>query len=576
MIQALRMFFSAEGTRPWVVVACLMAAGVAEGFGIATMLPLLTMAQGQGSGTGPLGALFEPLVRDLSYEAGLGVLLAIVLLGIALKVALSMLAMRYVGYSVAEVSARLRTRIISQLLAVRWDYLVQHPTGRFIHAVSAQAGAMVEAFRNAAALVAVGIQTTMLLLVAFVVSWQIAVAALVVAAFLGLVLRTFVDRSRQAGKTSSRRSRELVTFLAETMNNIKPVKAMARHAGFERLFEKKIRSLRKAARKQVMSKEALKNLEEVIISLFLAAGAFIALVVMKEQVADIIVVGVLLSRTVKSVAKIQEQYQVVAALEGNFEEVQALLEETAAAKERHDGTAAPDFERAVRLERVWFGYERQPVLEDVTLEVPFGKVAVITGASGAGKTTFIDLVLGLNRPQRGRVLVDDVPLDDIDVKAWRGQVGYVAQELVLLNDTVAANVTLGQPGIGEEAVREALELAGAAGFVAALPEGLRTVVGDKGAALSGGQRQRIALARALVTKPRLLLLDEVTSALDPETEREICANIRGLAGRTTVLAVTHRPAFLDFADVVYHLEDRRVGQRAPGHAPATAPVMQPA
>jgi ATP-binding cassette subfamily C protein len=562
MVKALRMFFSAEGANPWMVVLCLVAAGMAEGFGIATLLPLLTVAQGEGAGDNAVGRFVQPLIEGLSYEAAIGALLAVVLLGILLKVGLSMLAMRYVGYSVAEVSTRLRTRLIRQILAVRWGYLVRHATGRFINAVSSQVGAMVEAFRSAASLVATLIQTAMLLVVAFVVSWQVALGAVLLATLLGVALHAFVDRSRRAGRASNRRNRELVTFLSETMNNIKPVKAMGRDAGFSRLFEKKIRSLRKAARKQVMSKEALKNLEEVIISVFLAAGAFVALVVLKERVADIIVVGLVLARTVKSVAKVQEQYQIVAALEGPFEEIRELLDETLAEEERREGPEAPVFSRAVRFERVSFAYDRQPVLQDVTLDVPFGKVVVITGPSGGGKTTLVDLVLGLHRPGSGRVLVDGVPLDEVGIVSWRQQVGYVAQDLVLLNDTVAANITLGQPGIDDAAVQAALDLAGASGFVSALPQGVATVVGDKGAALSGGQRQRIALARALVTRPRLLVLDEVTSALDPETEREICANIRGLAGGAAVLAITHRPAFLGFADIVYHLDGGRVRRQA--------------
>jgi ATP-binding cassette subfamily C protein len=163
MVKALRMFFSAEGANPWMVVLCLVAAGMAEGFGIATLLPLLTVAQGEGAGDNAVGRFVQPLIEGLSYEAAIGALLAVVLLGILLKVSLSMLAMRYVGYSVAEVSTRLRTRMIRQILAVRWGYLVRHASGRFINAVSSQVGAMVEGFRAAAALVATLIQTAMLL-----------------------------------------------------------------------------------------------------------------------------------------------------------------------------------------------------------------------------------------------------------------------------------------------------------------------------------------------------------------------------------------------------------------------------
>jgi ATP-binding cassette subfamily C protein len=156
----------------------------------------------------------------------------------------------------------------------------------------------------------------------------------------------------------------------------------------------------------------------------------------------------------------------------------------------------------------------------------------------------------------------------IELQSWRTMVGYVPQELILFHASILENLTLSDEDHGESAVEEALRLAGADEFVANLPEGVHTVVGSKGARLSGGQRQRIALARALIRRPRLCILDEVTSALDPESEREICRNIMDLRDRTTVLAVTHRPAFLDIATRVYQIEDGSAAAVAGGLAVA--------
>jgi ATP-binding cassette subfamily C protein len=192
------------------------------------------------------------------------------------------------------------------------------------------------------------------------------------------------------------------------------------------------------------------------------------------------------------------------------------------------------------------------------MEIPARSVTVLTGPSGSGKTTIADIILGLHAPGSGSVLVDGRPLQEIDLGSWRRLIGYVPQELILFHDTLHANLTLGDASISDDDVRQALETAGAWDFINAMPGGIMSIAGQQGANLSGGQRQRIAIARALVLKPRLLILDEVTSALDTRTEKEICENICNLSHGITIFAITHRPALLEIADRVYAIKDGMV------------------
>jgi ATP-binding cassette subfamily C protein len=272
----------------------------------------------------------------------------------------------------------------------------------------------------------------------------------------------------------------------------------------------------------------------------------------------VLVTGILLANMVSSVGKIQRAYQKAVLFESAFQSAEELIREAESAPEPNPGTEPPSFEERVRLAHVTFAYNQTPVLQDVSIEVPAFAMTVLAGPSGAGKTTMVDLILGLNHPTSGQVLIDERPLATIDLQQWRGMVGYVPQELLLFHDTIQANVSLGDPRIGEAEVRAALETAGAWGFVSALPGGVQEIVGEKGARLSGGQRQRIALARALVLNPRLLILDEVTSALDPDTAYEIAAAIRELSDRVTILVISHRPEFLEIADRLYRVEHGEV------------------
>jgi ATP-binding cassette, subfamily C, bacterial len=271
-------------------------------------------------------------------------------------------------------------------------------------------------------------------------------------------------------------------------------------------------------------------------------------------VSQLLVMGVLLFQAVSSVGKMQRQFQKAVIFESAYWSLRGLIDEAASASEPNPGTTIPTLDQGCRFDTVSFGYNDENVLDRISLDIPARGLTVITGASGSGKTTLTDLLLGLYEPRSGRVLIDGMPLGEIDLQAWRSMIGYVPQDLILFHDTVLANVTLGDPRLGEAEAREALEAAGAWDFVALLPEGVHSVVGEKGAKLSGGQRQRIALARALAHKPKLLILDEVTSALDPKTERDICRNIDALSHGMTILAITHREAWTEIADRTYRID----------------------
>jgi ATP-binding cassette subfamily C protein len=199
------------------------------------------------------------------------------------------------------------------------------------------------------------------------------------------------------------------------------------------------------------------------------------------------------------------------------------------------------------------------VLENLSLSIAAGRITAIVGSSGAGKSTIADLVNGLLSPREGRVMIDSHELTPLAARSWRRHVGYVAQDTVLFHDTVRANLLWAQPRAAEEEIREALSLA-AAEFVFDLPQGLDTTVGDRGMLLSHGQRQRIALARALLRKPVLLILDEATSSLDLDNEKRILDAIERLQGRITVLLIAHRISAIQRAHLIYLVENGAVAE----------------
>jgi ATP-binding cassette subfamily C protein len=555
MYGVLRIFYGARGTNPWFVLGCLMAAGIAEGIGLATLLPLLSLAiNDQAHETSTVSLYIEQALAVVGLSPSLGLLLILVVGGIVLKCLLTMAAMSYAGYAVAEVATGMRAELIKSLLNVRWGYFTQQPLGRIANAVSVDATRAGQGYMMAANFQVNLIQTVIYSLVAALVSWQLALAALALGGGIALSLNFLVRASKKAGRRQQRRTQELVIYLSDALSNIKPLKAMAKAGQFANLFDRKIAQLKSALRRQVTSQYALKNLEEMMVAIAVGIGFFIATSYFSVPVSELLVVGVLLFQAVSSVGRMQRQFQKAVLYEAPYWAMRQLIDEADAAREPASGSSQPSLEQGCRFDAVSFGYGSENVLERATMEVPAGGLTVITGTSGAGKTTLTDLLLGFYQPRSGRVLVDGKPLTEIDLQAWRGMVGYVPQELILFHDTVLANVTLGDPRLGEAEAEAALRAAGAWDFVAALPEGLGSIVGEKGAKLSGGQRQRIALARALAGHPKLLILDEVTSALDPQTEADICRNIDALSDDMTILAITHREAWTDIADRTYRLD----------------------
>jgi ATP-binding cassette subfamily C protein len=241
--------------------------------------------------------------------------------------------------------------------------------------------------------------------------------------------------------------------------------------------------------------------------------------------------------------------------ESAYWSLQDKIKEAIQERETVLGSRKPSLNQAIQFDGVSFGYAQTIILRDISITIAAKSFTVFVGSSGAGKTTAVDLITGLLRPQQGEIFIDKIPMSQIDLRSWRQMIGYVPQETLLLHDTVFVNVCLGDQGISEEDVRYALQAAGAWDFVNAMPQGMHSTVGERGGKLSGGQRQRIAIARALVHRPKLLILDEATSALDSENEMAIARTLQKLRGKLTIIAISHQPALVKAADRAYHLQD---------------------
>jgi ATP-binding cassette subfamily B protein len=214
-----------------------------------------------------------------------------------------------------------------------------------------------------------------------------------------------------------------------------------------------------------------------------------------------------------------------------------------------------EFKKEIQLKNIHFSYvPNKPILRGVNLTIKKGEKVGIIGESGKGKSTLVDLIIGLYKPTKGEILVDGVPLNSKNIKSWRKKIGYIPQQIYLIDGTVAENVAFGEE-IDEERVREVLKMANLLDFLEKEHEGIYTYIGENGVKLSGGQKQRVAIARALYSNPEILVLDEATSALDSETEARIMDEIYRIGRDKTMIIIAHRLSTLDRCDRVVNIEE---------------------
>ena len=543
-----------------MMLLALFVAGVAEGVGISAMLPLVVITLGNSKMVaGENATRAEQMVRSifdwLGFTPTLEFLLIMIFTALLIKTVLILFANKRVGYTVAQLTTDLRHQALRAFISARWEFHLSQPIGRLAAAMGNETAQTATAYAAGVSMIVSLMHSLIYAGVALLISWKATLVALAAGTLFWYPLNRFVKKAKKAGRRQIKVKRSLAAFFMDTILSLKSLKATAREDRAEAILISKTDKIKRTLKKQVINKESLSAYQEGMLVTFLLIAVYIAIAIWGMAPVTVLILMVLLRRILSNFGKVQKQYQLMGIQEVGYWTMTETVEMARTMREKNLGSQKPVLEQSIRLEGVTFAYKKTNVLNDASLVFNAGEITAIIGSSGAGKTTIVDLVIGLLRPQKGEVWIDHLPLAQVDLRQWRRMIGYVSQEPILLHDTVFVNVTLGDPHITEKEVQEALKKAEIWDFVQTMPRGPHSSVGPRGLRLSGGQRQRLAIARALTHKPRLLVLDEATTALDPKTEAAICETLRRLRGELTILAISHQPAILNIADRAYRLEN---------------------
>ena len=547
-----------------ILVATVLAllASLSEGLTLVLLIPLLrSLDPAAGSAQDSQGWLSHVL-QSLNFQPNLVGVLMIFLGLVAVRALINRQRGLYLSALRLDLMRDIRVGLYSGIAHANWPFLRRMRSTDLLTALTAETdrldSAALFALETPARAMTIGVH----FVVAFLIAPTLTILALATGCVLAWLVRGWLVESLHLGEMLSAAYKNFYHQVSEFLAGLKITKSYVAEDRHVTAFAGALDEVKNNILSYVKSQSNAHLFQEIAgagavgIFLWISAGQ------LHMPMAEVLVLALIFYRLLPLVRSLQQGAQQLLHSAPAARTILDLSIACAAARETPQDQARNSFSlrRSIRLEHVGFSHDDDgpEAVSNVSFSLEAGTLTVLFGPSGSGKSTLLDLIGGLLRPDKGRIWIDERELTDEMAKTWRTSIAYVLQEPFLFHDTIRANLLVAKPNACEREIRQALASARAVEFVDALPVGMDTVVGDRGARFSGGERQRLALARALLRRPSLLILDEPTSSLDEQNERMVLEGIEGLKGRVTMMLVTHRPDRVRSADQTLRMEQGKL------------------
>jgi len=550
---------------PTIIILGIFSS-LSEGLGISLFIPLLQgldQTNAQTINGNFLLRIFNQLFIHFPPNTRLIIIALCILGAVLLKNCLSYSNSILFAWLNSQIGHRLRSDIFNQFLTVNCSFLEGKESGKLMNTLATETwrtsqalGVLVNLIINICTIL---VFTTLLLLI----SWQLTILVAVSLGLISVLIQFLTRQVKSLGQQAVEANKTLGSRMWEGFAGMKIIRTFGRESYEQERFDVTSKEVRDTFLKLDMLSGMVNPLSEVLSVILLLSILVIVLLQDQTTLPTLLTFIFILYRLQPQVKQLDSGRVSLVALTSSVEDVMSLLDSSDKPYIRSGQIPFEGLQQAICFKSVTFCYNAHetPAIQDISICIPRGKTTALVGPSGAGKSTLIGLLYRFYDVTEGEIYVDDCPLQQLNLDAWRSRMALVSQDIHMFSATVRENIAYGRLEATEEEIIAAAKLANAHDFISQFPYAYETKVGDRGVRLSGGQRQRIALARAIVRNPEILILDEATNALDSIAENLIQEALNTLSQNRTVIVIAHRLSTIEQADQIIVMEEGRVSEQ---------------
>jgi len=532
-----------------------LISGFFESLSFLSLLPIVDIIINNGNPDSQIAATIFSTIKSFNFDVSLGLLLLAMVLTLIFKEVIRSYTLILAGYTTARVASDYRTALVKNIFNADWSFINRLRVGAMANSITTETHRASSLFMYFVKTYMYTLQIIIYLTLAVFISIEVTSLAIFTGLLMFVSLNFLIKISGKAGEEQTNSFTLLVSSFTDFMGSMKVFKAMGVASLASQKTIKEIENINCSLRKSTFSSVTLSFFQEMIPIIILIIALYLSVTILGVSFSSFVVASALFMSLIRRVTSLQKQLNGAANQESTFTSVYKNINKARQNEELNIGKKKFSIRKQIVFEDVLFKYAK---LKKVNITIPVNKLTVLTGKSGIGKTSIVDALVGLSEIDSGNIYFDDYEIKDIDIKKLRANIGYVGQDISLLNDTIFNNITLFDDSISESLVKETLKKVDAYDFVMSLESGLSYMVGEKGGKLSGGQKQKICIARAIIRNPKLIIFDEITSSLDSESDYEISRLAKDLSKNSTVISIAHKGSMSNYADKLYLLTEDAV------------------